>query len=170
MATLNTLEHSSANGRSSIYHLSIEGLNGKTIFLRDFKGKKLLIVNTASQCGFTKQYADLQRLYQRYSDTLTVLGVPCNQFGKQEPGSEKDIMEFCEINYGVTFPMAEKTEVKGPGMHPVYQWLTTKKNNGVKNSTVRWNFQKYLLDEEGRLIDFYYSITKPTSKKITRHL
>lgn len=159
-----------SDSRPSIHGLSLKGLNGNTIFLRDFKGKKLLIVNTASQCGFTKQYADLQRLYEEYGDRLAIIGVPCNQFGKQEPGEGKEIKEFCEINYGVTFTMAEKTEVKGPGMHPVYEWLTSKGFNGVKSSAVRWNFQKYLLDEEGRLMDFFYSITRPTSKKITRHL
>ena len=164
------LEKQSSGSAPSIHGLSINGLNGKTISLKEFKGKKLLIVNTASQCGFTGQYADLQWLYEKYSDRIAILGVPCNQFGKQEPGTGKEIMDFCAINYGVGFPMAEKSEVKGPGMHPVYEWLTRKENNGVKSSTVRWNFQKYLLDEEGRLIDFFYSITKPTSKKITKHL
>ena len=130
----------------------------------------MLIVNTASNCGFTKQYAELQLLHEKFSDVLAVIGVPCNQFGGQEPGNSDDISKFCEINYGVSFPLTEKVEVKGPGQHPLYTWLTQKKFNGVKNSSVKWNFQKYLIDEEGKLIDFYYSITNPMSSKIIKKL
>jgi glutathione peroxidase len=124
----------------------------------------------ASECGFTPQYADLQNLSETYKDKLVVIGVPCNQFGNQEPGTSEEIQTFCSVNYGVEFLMTEKIEVKGENQHPLYQWLTNKELNGVKNSTVKWNFQKYLVDEEGNYIDYYYSVTKPLSSKITKHL
>ena len=151
---------------NSIYKVQINDINGQLIDLNLAKGKKILIVNTASKCGFTKQYAELQNLHEEYAESLMVLGVPCNQFGKQEPGNAAEINEFCELNYGLTFPLTEKVDVKGAHQHPLYAWLTQKKLNGVKNSSVKWNFQKYLIDEEGKLIDFYYSITKPMSSKI----
>jgi len=127
-------------------------------------------VNTASACGFTKQYKELQELYEQYGSKLQIIGTPCNQFGSQEPGNAKQIEEFCELNFGVSFPLSEKLDVKGDNQHPVYTWLTRKKYNGVKNSSVKWNFQKYLIDENGKLIDYYFSITRPMSKKILRHL
>ena len=151
---------------SSIYDIRINDLRGELIDLNQAKGKKLLIVNTASKCGFTNQYVELQKLHENYSESLVVLGVPCNQFGKQEPGNTAEINEFCELNYGISFTLTEKVDVKGGKQHPLYAWLTQKKLNGVKNSSVKWNFQKYLIDEEGKLIDFYYSITKPMSSKI----
>jgi glutathione peroxidase len=155
---------------SSIYKVKINDLNGQLIDFNQAKGKKLLIVNTASKCGFTNQYAELQNLHEHYSESLVVLGVPCNQFGKQEPGNAAEINDFCELNYGVSFTLTEKVDVKGAKQHPLYAWLTQKKLNGVKNSSVKWNFQKYLIDEEGKLIDFYYSITKPMSSKIINKL
>lgn len=154
----------------SLYDISIHGLDGKTIDLSEFKGKKLLFVNVASECGFTKQYKDLQKLSDSYSKNLVVVGSPCNQFGGQEPGNAADIQTFCERNFGVTFLLTEKIDVKGSQQHPLYKWLTSKELNGKKNSNVKWNFQKYLVDESGKLIDYYYSITKPTSSKITKHL
>lgn len=154
----------------SIYSISINSLTGEPINFNSFKGKKIIIVNTASECGFTNQYAGLQELYDLYKDKLIVIGVPCNQFGGQEPGTSKDIESFCQVNYGVTFLMTEKVDVKGEKQHPLYAWLTKKELNGVKNSTVKWNFQKYLIDENGNLIDYYYSITKPNSSKITKYL
>lgn len=156
----------------SIYDSSftINDLNGNPIDLKKFKGKKILFVNVASECGFTPQYADLQKLHETYQDQLTVIGLPCNQFGKQEPGTPEEIHEFCSVNFGVTFLLTEKIEVKGNNQHPLYQWLTDEKKNGLKNSSVKWNFQKYVLDENGRLIDVYYSITKPLSDSITQHL
>ena len=154
----------------SIYEISIDSLNGKTIDLTQFKGKKILFVNVASECGFTPQYEDLQKLHTTYKEKLVVIGVPCNQFGKQEPGNALQIETFCQKNYGVEFLMTEKVDVKGENQHPLYTWLTNKDINGVKNSTVKWNFQKYLVDEEGKLIDYYYSITKPLSSKITEKL
>ena len=154
----------------NLYNINLNTLQGSVFDWNSFKGKKILIVNTASECGFTKQYEDLQKLFERYQDQLQVIGVPCNQFGKQEPGGAEEISEFCSINFGVSFPLSEKVEVKGVNQHDLYKWLTRKEFNGKKNSSVKWNFQKYLIDENGELIDFYYSITKPFSKKILRHL
>ena len=154
----------------NLYDIQINSLQGKPINFGDFKGKYILFVNVASKCGFTPQYKDLEKLYQEYKDHLIVIGVPCNQFGHQEPGSSDEIQEFCQVNYGVSFLITEKVNVKGSNQHPLYVWLTNKENNGKKSSTVRWNFQKYLVDSEGNLIDFYYSITKTTSSKITKHI
>jgi len=156
--------------KASIYDVAIKNINGEQIDLSTFKGKKILFVNTASECGFTKQYADLQKLHSEYGDKLVVIGVPCNQFGGQEPGTLTEIKSFCEVNYGVTFLMTEKVDVKGENQHALYKWLTKKEINGVKSSSVKWNFQKYLIDENGIFIDFYYSITKPMSTKITKLL
>ena len=156
--------------KQSIYDIAINGLDGKPISLKEFKGKKLLFVNVASECGFTNQYKELQALSDAYPDKLVVIGSPCNQFGKQEPGNASQIKEFCEVNFGVTFLLTEKLAVKGSNQHPLYQWLTTKELNGKKSSSVKWNFQKYLVDDKGNLIDYYFSITKPMSSKITRHL
>jgi glutathione peroxidase len=155
---------------SSLYNIKINSITGEPIDLKSFKGKKILFVNTASECGFTGQYADLEKLHKKYEDKLVVIGVPCNQFGGQEPGTLKEIKTFCEVNYGVTFLLTEKVDVKGANQHPLYAWLTKKENNGVKNSSVKWNFQKYLIDENGNYIDYYFSITKPLSTKITKHI
>ena len=154
----------------SIYDISINSLTGEPINLSDFNGKKILIVNTASECGFTGQYEGLQELYDTYKDKLVVIGVPCNQFGGQEPGTETQIQSFCKQNYGVTFLMTEKVDVKGEKQHPLYAWLTKKELNGVSSSSVKWNFQKYVIDEKGQFINYYYSITKPMSNKIINHL
>lgn len=150
--------------------IKINTLQGKELNFSDFKGKKILFVNVASKCGFTPQYKGLQELQDANKDNLVVIGIPCNQFGGQEPGTSKEIKEFCSVNYGVTFPITEKVDVKGDKQHPLYQFLTKKENNGKKSSSVKWNFQKYLVDENGNLIDYWYSITKPNSKKITKHL
>ena len=158
------------NASPSIYEISINSISGEPINFEDFKGKKILIVNTASECGFTGQYADLEKLYKSYKDKLVVIGVPCNQFGGQEPGTLTEIKSFCEVNYGVTFLLTEKVDVKGDNKHPLYNWLTNKELNGVKSSSVKWNFQKYLIDENGKFIDYYYSMTKPMSSKITKQL
>jgi glutathione peroxidase len=153
-----------------IYDIAINALDGKPISLKAFKGKKILFVNVASECGFTNQYKELQALSDTYTDKLVVIGSPCNQFGKQEPGNASQIQEFCELNFGVTFLLTEKIAVKGSKQHPLYQWLTSKELNGKKSSSVKWNFQKYLVDDNGNLIDYYFSITKPMSSKITKHL
>lgn len=155
---------------ASIYDIQINSLTGEPVNLSDYKGKKILFVNVASECGFTPQYADLEKLYETYQDKLMIIGVPCNQFGGQEPGSADEIQHFCSVNYGVTFLITEKVDVKGENQHPLYAWLTSKELNGVKNSTVKWNFQKYLIDEEGNFMDYYYSITTPMSDKITKLL
>ena len=154
----------------SIYEIKINALNGEKINLADFKGKYILFVNVASECGFTGQYEDLQKLYETYKDRLMVIGVPCNQFGGQEPGTPTEIQTFCKVNYGVTFLMTEKVDVKGANQHPLYQWLTQQSKNGSSSSSVKWNFQKYLVGKDGKLLDYYYSATKPLSTKITKYL
>ena len=155
---------------STIYNIKINSLQGKLINLNDIKGKYILFVNVASKCGFTPQYEELQELHQNYKKNLVVIGLPCNQFGKQEPGSAFDIKEFCEVNYGVDFLITEKINVKGNDQHRLYKWLTSKELNGFKNSTVKWNFQKYLVNPQGNIVDYFYSTTKPLSKKITKYL
>jgi len=154
----------------NLYDIEIKTLQGVVFNWDRCKGKKILIVNTASECGFTNQYEELQKLQKIYSDTLEIIGVPCNQFGKQEPGDADSIDSFCSLNFGVTFPLMEKLDVKGENQHALYAWLTDKKYNGKKSSSVKWNFQKYLIDENGQLIDYYFSMTKPMSKKILKHL
>jgi len=154
----------------SIYNIPINSLDGKPISLIDFRGKKVIFVNVASKCGFTKQYKELQELSDKYSKELVVIGLPCNQFGKQESGTPSEIQEFCKLNFGVTFLLTEKIDVKGSKQHPLYTWLTTKELNGKNSTGVKWNFQKYLIDENGNFIDYFLSITKPMSFKITRHL
>ena len=156
--------------KSSIYDIKINSLSGEAIDLSEFKGKKILFVNTASECGFTSQYKGLQELHEKYKDKLVIIGLPCNQFGKQEPGNAEQIQSFCQVNYGVDFLMTEKIDVKGSGQHELYKWLTNKEINGNKSSSIKWNFQKYLVDEQGRYVDYYLSMTKPMSSKITKHL
>jgi glutathione peroxidase len=140
---------------NSIYDFKVTALDGSTIDFAKFKGKKILIVNTASQCGNTPQYTDLEALYEKDKGKLVIVGFPANDFGKQEPGSNKEIAEFCSKNYSVTFPMASKITVKGNDKAPIYQWLTEKKYNKLKDSEVRWNFQKYLINEQGDLVAVY---------------
>jgi len=154
----------------SLYDIEINSLSGQPINLHEFKGKKILFVNVASECGFTPQYEDLQKLYENYKEKLVVIGIPCNQFGEQEPGNADEISTFCQLIYGVTFLITEKVDVKGDHQHPLYVWLTEKNKNGVKNSSVKWNFQKYLVDENGQLIDYFLSITEPLDTKITELL
>ena len=154
----------------SIYDVKINRIDGKPLDMDALKGKFILFVNVASQCGFTNQYRDLQKLYYKYKDRLMVVGVPSNQFANQEPGTEEQIMKFCDTRYGVSFLMTEKVKVKGDGQHQLYRWLTKKKLNGRINSSVRWNFQKYLVSPEGKLVDYYFTITNPMSSKITSKL
>lgn len=158
------------NPTESIYDIEINALNGESINLEDYKGKYILFVNVASKCGFTGQYDELQKLYDTYKDKLMVIGVPCNQFGSQEPGTASEIQSFCQQNYGVTFLMTEKVDVKGNNQHPLYQWLTQQSKNGSSSSSVKWNFQKYLVDTNGHLIDYYFSTTTPLSGKITKNI
>ncbi|WP_312390201.1 glutathione peroxidase [Chryseobacterium sp.] len=153
----------------SIYDFKVESLDGKEINFADFKGKKILIVNTASECGFTPQYADLEKVSEEYKDKVVVVGFPANNFGGQEPGTNTEIGAFCQKNYGVTFPLAAKVSVKGDDTAPIFKYLTEKDLNGVKNTTILWNFTKFLVDENGKLIDSFVSTTKPTSEAITKY-
>lgn len=154
---------------NTIYDYKVEDISGNEFDFADLKGKKILIVNTASKCGFTPQFEGLEELYQKYKDeNFVIVGFPSNDFGEQDPGSNEEIAEFCKINYGVTFPMMSKISVKGDSIAPIYQFLTQKELNGKKNSSVKWNFQKYIINEDGTLEDYFYSITTPDSKKITK--
>ncbi|MDG2356947.1 MAG: glutathione peroxidase [Polaribacter sp.] len=154
----------------NFYNIEINSLRNSPILLSNFKGKYILFVNVASKCGFTPQYKELEEMHKKYSDNLVIIGVPCNQFGKQEPGNKEEIEEFCKVNYGVSFLITEKIDVKGANQHPLYTWLTTRELNNKKSSSVKWNFQKYLISTDGKLIDYYFSITKPMSSKITKHI
>jgi len=146
----------------SFYDLKAKTIDGKEFDFSTLKGKKVLIVNTASKCGNTPQYEDLERMYKEYKDkNLVIIGFPANNFMHQEPGSNSEISEFCTKNYGVTFQMMEKISVKGDDMDPVYQWLTQKAKNGRMDSSVKWNFQKYMIDEQGNLVDYVAPGDKP---------
>lgn len=156
---------------SSIYNFNVNALNGDSISMSDYEDKVLLIVNTASKCGFTPQYAQLEELYQAYKDKgLVVLGFPSDQFGGQEPLEGDQIGEFCEVNYGVSFPMFQKSEVKGENAIPLYQYLSDKKENGKVNIAPKWNFQKYLVDRNGKVVDYFISTTSPTASRVKRKI
>lgn len=147
---------------ASIYNFEVRTLAGEPVSLGQFRGKVLLIVNTASQCGFTPQYRGLQMLYDTYrARGLEVLGFPCNQFGQQEPGGSANIAAFCEMNYGITFPMFEKIDVNGPGAHPLYQWLTHEVPGILGLEAIKWNFTKFLVGREGTVAKRYAPTTKP---------
>ena len=158
------------NGQSdvpqSIYDFKVEGLTGETIDFSKFKGKKILIVNTASECGYTPQYEGLQALYEKYNGRLVIVGFPSNDFGAQEPGTNEEIATFCKEKYKVSFLMAAKIIVKGESMHPIYQWLTKEEFNQLQNSEVKWNFQKYLIDEKGNLVQVFAHKVKPDSEEL----
>jgi glutathione peroxidase len=154
----------------SIHQFKVASLEGETINFASFKGKKILIVNTASECGYTPQYKDLQALYEKYKDKLVIVGFPANNFGGQEPGSNTDIKSFCQKNYGVSFPMAAKISVNGEDIAPIYKWLTSKEQNAVLDATIKWNFNKFLLDENGRMIAYFPSRVTPMSEEITSKL
>ena len=153
----------------SIYDFKVPALDGSSeINFADFKGKKILIVNTASECGNTPQYKDLETLYEKYKDKLVIVGFPANNFGAQEPGSNAEIKEFCTKNYGVTFPMMSKISVKGGDQHPLYNWLTSKMLNGVADAKVTWNFHKFLIDEQWHWVATYPPAEKPDSPQIVK--
>ena len=157
--------------QQTIHPFSIRALNSEeNIHLKDFAGKKILIVNVASKCGYTKQYEDLEKLYKAYSEQLVIIGFPCNQFGGQEPGSEDEIAQFCSSTYGTSFPMTQKVDVKGEGAHEIYQWLTKKELNGKSDYEISWNFNKFLLDENGSLIAYFPSSVKPLDDDILDHV
>ena len=152
---------------SGFYDFKVKTLEGGDFDFSSLKGKKVMIVNTASKCGYTPQYKDLEEVYEKYQDNLVIIGFPANNFLSQEPGSASEIRKFCTENYGVTFPMMEKISVKGDDMHPLYRWLTSKDKNGLMDSEVKWNFQKYLIDENGKLVDVVNPKDKVTSDKVT---
>jgi glutathione peroxidase len=156
-----------AQNNTSIYQFKVEDLSGNTFDFASLKGKKIIIVNTASKCGYTPQYEQLEAIYNKYKNkNLVIIGFPANNFMWQEPGTNAEIATFCKSKYGVTFPMLSKISVKGKDMHPIYQFLTQKKLNGVLDSKVEWNFQKYLINEKGQLEQVYMSGVKPNDEKI----
>jgi len=155
---------------TSIHQFKVLGLQGDTINFAQFKGKKILVVNTASKCGFTPQYKELEELYTKYKDKLVVVGFPANNFLHQEPGTNEEIASFCQKNYGVSFPMAAKISVKGKDEAPIYKWLTSKSENGVMNAKIKWNFNKFLLDENGIIMAYFPSSVTPLSEAIISKL
>jgi glutathione peroxidase len=151
----------------SFFDLSIKSIDGKELKFADLKGKKVLCVNVASQCGYTPQYSELQKLQDKYKDKLVIIGFPCNQFGAQEPGDAEEIQTFCKKNYGVTFQLTQKIDVKGKDQHPIYQWLTQKAQNGKSDYEVKWNFNKFLINEKGELVQYFPSGVKPFDTNLT---
>jgi len=155
--------------QTSFYDFTVKDISGDDFPLSQLKGKKVLVVNTASKCGFTPQYEGLQELHEEYGgEDFMIIGFPANNFGKQEPGSNEEIATFCSFNYGVSFPMMSKISVKGDDQHPLYLWLTSKSQNGVEDSKVTWNFQKYMIDEEGQLVGHFAPTLKPGNKKLAQ--
>lgn len=173
-------------GSPAIYDFKVAGLDGNDIDFSAYKGKKIMIVNTASKCGNTPQYADLEKLYEKYKDKLVIVGFPANNFGEQEPGTNTEIKEFCTKNYGVSFPMAEKVSVKGDDMAPIYKWLVDQSRELAKSVTgttskdlvwkrylqnpVDWNFTKFLLDEKGNLVAVFHNKVNPMSEEILKYM
>jgi glutathione peroxidase len=155
---------------TSIHSFKVKSIDGGIIDFSKYKGKKILVVNVASQCGYTRQYEGLQKLYDAHKDKLVIVGFPANNFGSQEPGSDGEIAQFCKARFGVTFPMASKISVKGNDVAPIYKWLTSKTENGVLDATVGWNFSKFLLDENGKMIAAFPSKVEPNSEEITKWL
>jgi len=156
---------------ASIYDFKVPGLEGNTIDLSAYKGKKILIVNTASKCGLTPQYAELEQLHKKYGGKLVVIGFPANNFGEQEPGSNAEIAEFCSRNYGVSFPMAAKVSVTGDDIHPLFRYLTEEAQKlGTEAPVIKWNFTKFLVNEEGKLVKVFSHRVTPMSEEITKWL
>ncbi len=155
---------------SSIYDMKMKSFDGKDVDFNNFKGKKILLVNTASECGFTPQFNELQELHEKHGSKITVLGFPANNFGGQEPGANEEIGAFCQRNFGVTFPLMEKSDVIGTDTNPVYKWLSDKKQNGWNEEKPKWNFCKYLVSEKGELLKFYSSAVSPMSEEILKML
>lgn len=169
-AIITMLTAFSLPGDPSIHSFKVKSIEGKTIDFAQFKGKKILVVNTASKCGYTPQYEALEKVYEQYKDKLVVVGFPANNFGGQEPGADSEIQEFCKARFGVTFPMASKVSVKGDDTAPIYKWLTSKTANGVLDAEIKWNFTKFLLDENGKLVACFPSNVKPDSEEILKYL
>ncbi|MFC4740714.1 glutathione peroxidase [Flavobacterium ponti] len=161
--------NNSIMAKETIYQFKVTDLYGEEFDFSTLKGKKIMIVNTASECGLTPQYKDLETIYEKYKDkNFVIVGFPANNFGSQEPGSDKEIAAFCEKNYGVTFPMMSKISVKGNDMHEIYQFLTQKSKNGLEDSEVQWNFQKYLINENGELEKVIAPRTLPTDDSVIK--
>ena len=159
--------NTSYSQHKTFHDFSAKTIDGKEMEMSSLKGKKVLVVNTASKCGLTSQYEELEELYKTYGgENFIIVGFPANNFLSQEPGTDDEIKEFCQVNYGVTFQMMSKISVKGKDINPIYKWLTTKEENGVKDSSVSWNFQKYMIDENGQLVDFVSPKESPMSDKI----
>lgn len=157
--------------QKNFYSFKVKTIDGKDFDLASLKGTKVLVVNTASKCGLTPQYKQLEELYKMYgSKRFTIIGFPANNFMAQEPGTNADIKSFCEKNYGVSFQMMEKISVKGDDIHPLYKWLTTKAENGVMDAPVQWNFQKFLIDEDGNLVEMVSPKESPTSERIIKFI
>jgi glutathione peroxidase len=155
------------NEKKNFYSFNVKTIDGKKFDLSTLKGKKVLVVNTASKCGLTPQYKQLEELFKMYGGArFTIIGFPANNFMSQEPGTNEEIKSFCEKNYGVTFQMMEKISVKGDDIHPLYKWLTSKSENGVIDAEIKWNFQKFMIDENGNLIDVVSPKENPMSEKI----
>lgn len=155
------------NAQNGIHQFTVKSIDGSDFNFADLKGKKVMIVNTASKCGLTPQYEILEALYKEYKDNdFVIVGFPANNFLRQEPGTDEEIKEFCTKNYGVSFPMMSKISVKGDDIHPVYTWLTLKAKNGVMDSKVKWNFQKFLIDEKGNLVSVLSPKEKPNNEKV----
>lgn len=154
----------------SFYDFTMRSIEGKDIPFSIYKGKKVLVVNTASECGYTPQFNELEELHEKYKDKVVVLGFPANNFGGQEPGNNAEIANFCQRNFGVTFQLFEKSEVKGPNQNPLYQWLTHKDQNGWNDTAPSWNFCKYLINEKGELMKFYSAAVSPMSDEVLKEL
>lgn len=157
-------------GDPTIHSFKVKSIEGGTIDFSKFKGKKILVVNTASKCGYTPQYEALEKVYEQYKDKLVIVGFPANNFGAQEPGTDGEIQEFCKARFGVKFPLASKISVKGDDTAPIYKWLTNKSENGVLDATIKWNFNKFLLDENGKMIAYFDSKVTPDSEEILKYL
>ena len=159
-------ENVESDMKSEFYDFKMTAIDGTEINFEKYKGKKVMLVNVASECGFTPQYEGLQKLHEKYRDNLVILGFPANNFGGQEPGSNEEIAGFCKKNYGVDFQMFEKISVKGDDIHPLYQWLSDKDKNGWNNDAPNWNFCKYIIDEDGHLTHYFQSAIKPMGPEI----
>ena len=165
-----SFKHKTKQTPKTIYQFKVPSIEGGTIDFSKFKGKKILVVNTASKCGYTPQYEGLEKLYKEHKGELVIVGFPANNFNGQEPGTNEEIAEFCKARFGVSFPLASKVDVVGENTHPLFKWLTTKDKNGVLDATIAWNFNKFLLDEKGNLLAYFPSKVTPQSEDILKYL
>lgn len=170
IASLVMLSAFTLAGDPTIHSFKVKSIEGGIIDFSKFKGKKILVVNTASKCGYTPQYEALEKVYETYKDKLVIVGFPANNFGGQEPGADEEIQAFCKARFGVKFPLASKVSVKGDDAAPIYKWLTSKAENGVLDATIGWNFNKFLLDENGKMIAYFPSKVTPDSEEILKYL